>query len=103
MFPDEKRLRLDFLPYFERTIQEYGIAFEGLNCRYDTLRRFIHAKDPESQKKKRVFICRYDTRDLQTTWRQYGSGTPESRGLGWFDAGYGGINVRLALLFPAVC
>lgn len=67
-FPDEEKLRLDFMPYFERTIQEYGVAFEGVTYWSDSLRRFIHAKDPSSQKSKRMFLCRYDPRDLSRIW-----------------------------------
>lgn len=67
-YPDEQRLRLDFLPFVERTVQEYGIAFEGVNYWSDALRRFVHAKDPTSLKLKRQFICRYDPRDLSRIW-----------------------------------
>ncbi|MCG9065633.1 Mu transposase C-terminal domain-containing protein [Laribacter hongkongensis] len=67
-YPDEERLRLDFLPYVERTVQEYGIAFEGVTYWSDALRRLVHAKDPASQKLKRQFVCRYDPRDLRRIW-----------------------------------
>ncbi|AXK38409.1 Mu transposase C-terminal domain-containing protein [Crenobacter cavernae] len=67
-YPDEERLRLDFLPYAERTVQEYGIAFEGVTYWSDALRRLVHAKDPASQKLKRQFVCRYDPRDLSRIW-----------------------------------
>lgn len=67
-YQDEERLRLDFLPYVERTVQEYGIAFEGVTYWSDALRRFIHAKDPTSKKLKRQFVCRYDPRDLSQLW-----------------------------------
>lgn len=61
---NEKQLRLDFLPYFERTIQEYGIQNWGLTWYSDSIRRFIHTLHKDSTKKKRTFICRYDPRDL---------------------------------------
>lgn len=61
---NEKQLRLDFLPYFERTVQEYGIQNWGLTWYSDSIRRFIHALHKDSIKKKRTFICRYDPRDL---------------------------------------
>jgi putative transposase len=67
-FPDEDRLRLDFLPYVKRTVQEYGVQFENIEYWSDAIRRFIHAKDPETQKLKREFICRYDPRDLNRLW-----------------------------------
>jgi putative transposase len=65
---DEARLRIDFLPYIGRTVQEYGIALAGITYYSDALRRFIHARDPKSTKLKRVFICRYDPRDLRKIW-----------------------------------
>lgn len=67
-FPDEHRLFLDFSPYVERTVQEYGIAFEGIYYWCDALRRFIHARDKATAKLKRQFICRYDPRDLSKLW-----------------------------------
>lgn len=66
--PDEDRLRLDFMPYFERTVQEYGIQIEGISYWTDALRRFIHAKDAASTKQKALFICRYDPRNLSKIW-----------------------------------
>jgi len=66
--PDEDKLRLDFLPFVERTVQEYGVAFECVEYWSDALRRFIHAKAPDSQKMKRQFVCRYDPRDLSRLW-----------------------------------
>lgn len=66
--PDEEKLRLDFLPFVQRTVQEYGIAFEGVQYWSDALRRFIHAKDPSTQKLKHQFVCRYDPRDLSRLW-----------------------------------
>jgi putative transposase len=61
---NEKQLKLDFQPYFERTIQEYGIQNWGLTWYSDSIRRFIHSPQKDSIKKKRTFICRYDPRDL---------------------------------------
>lgn len=61
---NEKQLRLDFLPYFERTVQEYGIQNWGLFWYSDSIRRFIHSPHKDSIKKKKLFICRYDPRDL---------------------------------------
>jgi putative transposase len=61
---DEKQLRLDFLPYFERTVQEYGIQNWGLTWYSDSIRRLIHSRNQDSIKQKKKFICRYDPRDL---------------------------------------
>lgn len=65
---NEEQLRLDFLPYFERTVQEYGIQSWGLTWYSDSIRRFIHAKKTDSIKLKKTFICRYDPRDLSRIW-----------------------------------
>jgi putative transposase len=65
---NETQLRLDFLPYFERTIQEYGIQNWGITWYSDSIRRFIHSRHKDSIKKKKMFICRYDPRDLSHIW-----------------------------------
>lgn len=62
--PDEQRLRLDFLPMFEGTVQPYGIKIDHITYSADVLRRWVGAKDPKSPKKKRKFICRRDPRDI---------------------------------------
>jgi len=66
--PDEDKLRLDFMPYIERTIQEYGIRFEGIEYWCDALRHLIHSKEPGKANLKRKYICRYDPRDLSHIW-----------------------------------
>nr|WP_315223991.1 helix-turn-helix domain-containing protein [uncultured Albidiferax sp.] len=61
---DEEQLRLDFLPYVMRSVQEYGVQYEGLQWYSDSIRRFIHAKDEKAPSKKKLFVCRYDPRDM---------------------------------------
>ena len=58
---DERRLKLDFMPYVERTIQEYGVLIEHITYYHDVLRKYIHAKE---QKNKKKFIFRRDPRDI---------------------------------------
>lgn len=65
---DEVRLKIDFLPYEMRTVQEYGIVNEYIYYYHDGLRRWIHALDPDKSGKKRYFICRYDPRNLSTIY-----------------------------------
>lgn len=65
---NEEQLRLDFLPYFERTIQEYGIQSWGLTWYSDSIRRFMHTRQRDDIKNKKKFICRYDPRDLSRLW-----------------------------------
>lgn len=62
---DERRLKLDFMPYIERTIQEYGVLIEHITYYHDVLRKYIHAKE---QKNKKKFIFRRDPRDISVIY-----------------------------------
>jgi putative transposase len=69
-FVDETRLRLDLMPYEERTVQRYGIVLDEI-CYYDdVLRPWIHATDPAEPtgKRPRKFIIRRDPRDISTVY-----------------------------------
>jgi putative transposase len=61
---DEDRLRLDFMPYVERTVQRYGVAVDEIRYYHDVLRRFIDATDPDYPRLKRKFIFKRDPRDI---------------------------------------
>src|SRR5690606_11035498 len=61
---DEDRLRLDFMSYARRTVQDYGIVIDEIHYYHDVLRRWINAPDPKDSKRKRQFICRRDPRDI---------------------------------------
>ncbi|MES2282497.1 MAG: Mu transposase C-terminal domain-containing protein [Pseudomonadota bacterium] len=61
---DEFRLRVDFLPGTERSIQDYGIAIERLQYADTVLRRWVGSRDPEDPKKARKFIIKYDPYDM---------------------------------------
>lgn len=61
---NEEQLRLDFLPFTLRTVQEYGIRFEGMDWYSDSIRRFIHATNEDEPSKKKLFVCRYDPRNM---------------------------------------
>lgn len=65
---DEDRLRLDFTPFLERTIQDYGVVIDDVHYYHDVLRRWIGAKDPTSPKTKRKFVFRRDPRDISAIW-----------------------------------
>lgn len=58
---DEKKLRLDFMPYVERTVQEYGVMIDHIFYYSDMLRRYVHAKDGRQKKK---FLFRRDPRNI---------------------------------------
>jgi len=62
---DEDHIRLDFLPYVERTVQAYGVAIDGIHYYSDVLRRFAGGSQAGSQ---RSFIFRRDPRDLSTVY-----------------------------------
>jgi putative transposase len=63
---DETRLRLDLMPYEERTVQAHGIVINAIQYYDDVLRPWIHATDPRDTtgRRKRKFIVRRDPRDI---------------------------------------
>jgi putative transposase len=66
--PDAYRLRLDFLPYTERSVQRYGLALDGVHYYSDVLRRWIDSRAPDNPKRKRLFVIRRDPRDISTVY-----------------------------------
>jgi len=67
-FVDEERLRLDFLPFIERTVQEYGVLWDHVHYNGDILRSRIHERDPQNAKAARKFIFRRDPRDVSVIY-----------------------------------
>jgi putative transposase len=65
---DEDRLRLDFMPYLERTIQPRGVVVDEIHYFSDVLRRFINAADPDDPRHKRKFIFKRDPRDISVLY-----------------------------------
>jgi putative transposase len=63
---DESKVRLNFMPYEERTVQDYGIKWDRINYSADVLSTYINVVDPNSGKlhAKRKFIVRRDPRDI---------------------------------------
>lgn len=61
---DEDRLRLDFMPYIERTIQQYGVVIDEIHYYSDVLRRWINTLDPQNARLKRKFVFKQDPRDI---------------------------------------
>jgi len=62
---DEDQVRLDFMPFVERTVQPYGVVIDGIHYYHDVLRRFIGSAE---RKEKRTFIFRRDPRDVSTVY-----------------------------------
>ncbi len=65
---DEETLRINFLPYEERTVQSYGIIIDQIEYFHDVLRVWVNAKDGRNPKLKRKFICRRDPRNISVIW-----------------------------------
>ena len=65
---DEERLRLDLMPYLERSVQPYGIVIDEIHYYHDVLRTWINATDPENRSKKRLFLVRRDPRDISVVY-----------------------------------
>lgn len=65
---DEDRLRLDFMPFELRTVQDYGVVIDEIHYYHDVLRRWINAPDPRDSQRKRKFTFRRDPRDLSVIW-----------------------------------
>lgn len=62
--PDEKKLRLDFLPCYERSVQAYGMVLDEVHYYSDFLRPWIKASEAEDPKRRRKFVVRRDPRDI---------------------------------------
>ena len=65
---NEVRLRLDLMPFIERTIQDYGVLIDDIHYYHDVIRRWINAPDPAVPQHKRKFIFRRDPRDISLIW-----------------------------------
>ena len=64
-FLDPERIRLDFLPYIERTIQPTGVAIDGVQYFSNVLRHFVSMTDGD---RKRKFLFRRDPRDISIVY-----------------------------------
>jgi putative transposase len=67
-FDDESRLRLELMPYEERTVQRYGIQLDNIYYYHDVLKKWIKASDPASPKRKRTFTVRRDPRNISVIY-----------------------------------
>jgi putative transposase len=65
---NEYKLRLDFMPFVERTIQEHGVVIDNIHYYADVLRPWIHGRDPNNAKLKRKFVFARDPRDISEVY-----------------------------------
>jgi putative transposase len=59
---------LDLMPFFERTVQPYGVVLDEVHYYSDVLRRFVNAKEPGHPRTKRKFTFRRDPRNISTLY-----------------------------------
>lgn len=62
---NEKRLKLDFMPFYERSIQEYGVVIDHIYYYDEVLRKYIHSSLNGT---KRKFLFRRDPRDISVIY-----------------------------------
>lgn len=65
---DPHRFMLDFMPFEERTVQDYGILLNHVYYYDDALRRWICSTDPNDPTKARKFIVRYNPRKVHEVY-----------------------------------
>lgn len=61
---DEEKVRLDFMPFVERTVQAYGVVVDDVHYFSDVLRPWVGAPDPDNPKASRLFRFKRDPRDI---------------------------------------
>jgi len=64
---DDEKLRIDFMPFFERTIQNYGVLID-VHYYHDVLRPWINTPHPEFKKHRRKFPFHRDPRDISVLY-----------------------------------
>ncbi len=65
---DPFRLRLDFMPFFERSVQQYGIQIDCINYYDPVLDPYINSTDLHNPKARRSFKIRRDPRDISKVY-----------------------------------
>lgn len=65
---DPFRLQLDFLPFFERSVQQYGLQIDCINYYDPVLDPYINSVDPTNPKARRSFSIRRDPRDISKVY-----------------------------------
>jgi putative transposase len=61
---DDEKVRLDFMPFVERTVQAYGVLIDDIHYFADVLRPWVGAKDLDNPSASRLFRFKRDPRDI---------------------------------------
>lgn len=64
---NERKIRLDFMPYFERSIQKYGIIIDHIHYYSDILKNYINVKNANSKISKK-YIFRRNPKDISLVY-----------------------------------
>ncbi|UKB79553.1 Mu transposase C-terminal domain-containing protein [Chryseobacterium sp. MEBOG07] len=64
---NERKIRLDFMPYYERTIQKYGIIIDHIYYYSDVLKNYINIKNNKSSVSPK-YIFRRNPKDISTVY-----------------------------------
>lgn len=65
---DPEKMLLDFMPYEERTIQNYGIQIDKINYYDPILDPYINALEDGERNRKKTFLIRRDPRDISKVY-----------------------------------
>lgn len=67
---NELKLKLDFMPFVERSVQRYGVVIDFIYYYHDILRKWVHAYEQPYAKNKvlRKFIFKRDPRDISAVY-----------------------------------
>lgn len=61
---DPVKLQLDFMPFFERSVQQYGIQIDLINYYDPVLNPYINSTDADDERKRQKYVIRRDPRDI---------------------------------------
>lgn len=61
---DQEKLLLDFMPFYMRSVQQYGVQIDNISYYDPVLDPYINAPDPDNPKAKREFLVRRDPTDI---------------------------------------
>ncbi len=61
---DAEKLRIDFMPFEERGVYDYGVVIDEVHYFHDVLRPWMNSKDPDHPRHGRKFRFRRDPRDI---------------------------------------